>query len=1255
MQFALEKLDISDPANVESWHERFEFYVATNVAIDDSNKVAWYLAYVGKDAYNLLKDLAYPQQLGTKTVADFKELLLGHLRPASFETTERAKFHTLTRRTGESFRSFLLQLRKQAANCNFGGDLLTQMRDRIVAGVNDMDVQKRLLREPALTYEKAKLILESADDVHHATMQKADVLATGTTRRDANRKPRRESRAPRTKDRSSGRPTGPCFSCGGKHERKSCKFRDAECHQCHKSGHIKKVCRARQADKFAAAVAIKPLDETDEDEDYTTLAVGRRDHLYHTISVGDRSKAFIVDTGSPVSFLARSELSEWLPDRRVLKPTKATIAGVTGHNLQVLGEVRVEARDVGQQNSVPVNFLVTDRGPPVLGLDGLRALRVDIVLQTNVTSTPPGEVGRLLKACGSNSGGMDVPPVQLVVDESAEPRFCKARPMPFGLRPAVENNIKELVSNGVLSPVKSSSWATPIVTPLKSNGLPRICGDYRITVNPILKQTASTTKEVEEMFAGLKGQAFFSKIDLQNAFLQIPLDESSKELTTIHTSWGLFQYNYLPFGLTVAPGLFQQTMDSCIRGLPGTRSYQDDLLVFGETKEQHDDRLLKLLRVLHKCNVRINPEKSLIGVQQLSYLGYVIDGRGIHADKRRIRALSKAPRPTSAKELQSLLGFAQYYSKFVPGFARIARPLFQMVAEKEFRWTNSTRTALDQLFKALLDGEVLQSFQLGLESEVVVDASEDAIGGVLEQQGHPVICISRRLSAAERNYSQTQREALAVIWAVKRLHKYLFGVRFRLITDHKALEYIMKPDSSLAKSTSAMLQRWAVSLAAYDYTIQYRPGKQIPHADFLSRHAHLEPPETDEALSLVTNPLPIGRTRLIEETRLVYGPVLAGLRNGWSNSARRKFPVLHAKRADMALLPDGVITVHDRPLIPPACRNDVLHHLHMGHLGRDKMKSLARLLCWWPSIDGDIGSYLRDCRACLRSKPRRQSHPDWKPWPIPFNPMQRVHADYCGPFLGKYYALVVEDAYSKFPEVFLTPKADTEFTKRALRKFFAREGIPQALVTDNGTHFTGDVLQSWLLSVGCRAVFTAPRHPSSNGLAERFVRTLKTSIAASDPSTIDELEQVIETFLLQYRNAVHPTTGKSPAMLFKGRSLRTSLDVDTTDVLFYRGNNSRPCRGLLLGKIGNRMFHVLDRDDGSVHRRHMEQMEVTAQPKEGRILDDPVEAAPSPPDPPADPTDPEEVESVSTEPMVASPPRRSSRIRKPPSRYRDFD
>ena len=394
---------------------------------------------------------------------------------------------------------------------------------------------------------------------------------------------------------------------------------------------------------------------------------------------------------------------------------------------------------------------------------------------------------------------------------------------------------------------------------------------------------------------------------------------------------------------------------------------------------------------------------------------------------------------------------------------------------------------------------------------------------------------------------------------------------------------------------------------------------------------------------------------------------MASLRNGWSLSARKRFPDLYAKRSDMTLQADGVILVHDRPLLPPSCRNSMLCHLHVGHLGRDKMKSLARLLCWWPSMDADISTYLRDCRSCQIHKPTRTHHPQWKPWPIPFSAMQRLHADYCGPFMDRFYALVIEDAYSKYPEVFFTTAATADFSKRALRRFFSREGIPQALVTDNGTHFTGEELQSWLRTIGCRSVFTAPRHPASNGLAERFVRTLKTAISTTAPRTRDELEQAVDSFLLQYRNAVHPSTGKAPAMLFKGRTLRTTVDIDSTDVMFFRGNNSRPCRGLLLGNLGNRMYNILDCDDGSVHRRHIDQVEISTHnhsPTKHLNSTEPLQPLSTPvPVSPPEPTLqlPDQTSSVedSTQPSPtpgSSGPspvnlRRSSRIRKSPSRY----
>ncbi|KER29820.1 hypothetical protein T265_03616 [Opisthorchis viverrini] len=251
--------------------------------------------------------------------------------------------------------------------------------------------------------------------------------------------------------------------------------------------------------------------------------------------------------------------------------------------------------------------------------------------------------------------------------------------------------------------------------------------------------------------------------------------------------------------------------------------------------------------------------------------------------------------------------------------------------------------------------------------------------------------------------------------------------------------------------------------------------------------------------------------------------------------------------------------------------------------------------------------------------PRRQIVPFALHEPVR-QAFKRVHADYCGPFLGKYYALIIIDAYSRWPEVFLTTSPSAEFTQQALREVFNHEGVPTVLVTDNGTHFTAKFLEEWLKGLGCRHLFIAPRHPqlslhsgirgqllvkhfnefmpttvvlfSLNGLAENFVRTLKSAIISLSPTSFVELDRGIDNFLTQYRNAVHSVTGKSPALLFKSRSLRTNLDcAKTADVTFFKGNDLRPATGIVLSSNGKRMVTILDLDDLSCHRRHIDQIE----------------------------------------------------------------
>ena len=387
-----------------------------------------------------------------------------------------------------------------------------------------------------------------------------------------------------------------------------------------------------------------------------------------------------------------------------------------------------------------------------------------------------------------------------------------------------------------------------------------------------------------------------------------------------------------------------------------------------------------------------------------------------------------------------------------------------------------------------------------------------------------------------------------------------------------------------------MVQRWNIALSAYDYSVQHRPGKQIPHADYLSRYAKAtDEPIPDDSTCLLIQPLPVSRFELVRDTKRYFVSVISSLKKGWNSNIKRQYPQFYVKRDELAVTPDGLLCLNDRIVIPPTLRNAILQDLHSGHLGVDKMKSLARLTCWWPSIDADISRYAKSCVRCQHKIKHQPSQ--WIPWPVSTESWQRVHADYCGPFLNGIYALVVIDSYSKWPEVFFTKTPTAEFTMHALRKVFSREGVPLVLVTDNGSHFSATAVTQWLHSIGCKHLFTAPRHPCSNGQAENFIRTLKSAVTSFGVTTFQDLEKCIDNFLLQYRNCKHSTTKETPSKLFKGRSLRSNLlCLDSSEVTYFRGNYLRPSCGIVLKNLGNRMLQLMDVEDLSIHRRHLDQI-----------------------------------------------------------------
>ncbi|VDP90250.1 unnamed protein product [Echinostoma caproni] len=337
-----------------------------------------------------------------------------------------------------------------------------------------------------------------------------------------------------------------------------------------------------------------------------------------------------------------------------IHPTSVRILGVTANKLPLIGEVSLMVHSK-EHRLVPIHFLIAKSSPCKLGLTAIRELNHRVSLHTNFMSNMHTHLQHMVVKCSNNTGGMNVQPVKLEVD--GEPIFLKQRVIPYGQRDGVLQALEKMEREGTITLVTSSTWAKPIVIAIQSDGkILRICGDYRLTLNPRLRKCAATTMEPEDFMKALHGSTCFSKIDLADAYLQISLAPTCRQFTTINTSWGLYQYNFLPFGLHTSSGIFQAAIDEVIRGLDGVLPYQDYVIVFGTTKAEHDDRLLKLLEWFAIKNVSIRASKCMFSSPELEFLGFTVDTQRCRPDPSRFRPLTELESPRDQNQLTSIMG-----------------------------------------------------------------------------------------------------------------------------------------------------------------------------------------------------------------------------------------------------------------------------------------------------------------------------------------------------------------------------------------------------------------------------------------------------------------------------------------------------------------------------------------------------------------------------------------------------------------------
>ena len=650
-----------------------------------------------------------------------------------------------------------------------------------------------------------------------------------------------------------------------------------------------------------------------------------------------------------------------------------------------------------------------------------------------------------------------------------------------------------------------ADWAAPIVPVVKTDGSVRLCGDYKVTVNQVAKLDKYPIPRIDDLFSSLEGGKTFSKLDLAHAYQQIPLDNDSNKFTTINTAKGLYQYNRLPFGISSAPSIFQRVMERILQGISGVSVYIDDILVTGKTEQDHLRNLEKVLRCLNQAGLRLKRAKCAFMLSSVEYLGHRISAEGIQPTQEKVRAIAEAPAPNNVSQLRSFLGVVNYYAKFLPNLSTALAALYRLLQKKaKWTWDADQKEAFSEAKTRLTSSCVLVHYDAEKELVLSCDASPYGLGAVLSHRledgtEKPVAFASRSLAPAEKNYAQLDKEALAIIFGVKKFNHYLLGRPFTILSDHKPLQHLFSEKKAIPVLASARIKRWALILSAYDYRVQYKPGVQHGNADGLSRlplpESVNEIPTPGETILMLENlqtpPVNIKHVRQWTDRNPILSKVRRLVQQGWETTDDQQLQPFQVRKEELSVQ-DFCVLWGSRVIIPDADQEKVLNILHDGHPGITKMKQLARSIVWWPRIDAHIETKVKHCEPCAMLQ-KSPSPVPLHPWEWPNRPWTRIHVDHAGPFMGKMF-LVLIDAHSKWMEVQPVCSATSSNTISALRTIFATFGLPEILVSDNGSVFTSEEFRVFIKRNGIRHLTSAPYHPATNGLAERAVQIFKRAL-----------------------------------------------------------------------------------------------------------------------------------------------------------------
>lgn len=863
---------------------------------------------------------------------------------------------------------------------------------------------------------------------------------------------------------------------------------------------------------------------------------------------------FLVDTGAEVSVIPPTAV-----DKRKKHDQSIHLYAANGSRISTFGERKL-ALNLGLRRPFQWTFIIADVLQPILGADFLKHynLLVDmkhnrlIDQQTNLGSSCSisqvsatqvksyNSVDQFQKILAefiditnpNNQLGSAKTDVHHYICTKGPPVFAKPRRLPPDRLALAQKEFSDMCKQGLCRP-SSSNWCSPLHIVTKANGELRYCGDYR-ALNAVSIPDRYPIPYIQDLSYNLSGAKIFSVVDLRKAYYQIPVNLEDIPKTAITTPFGMFEFMFMTFGLRNAAQTFQRFMRNVLADLDFTFVYIDDICIASTNVDEHKKHLRIVFERLRQFGLSINVSKCQFGQSKIHFLGHIVDATGIHPTPEKVSAIENFVEPTTAKQLKRFIAMINYYRRFIPHAVNSQMILQSLIIgnkkndNTKIVWTEEARAAFVACKKHLTLKTTLVHPNPTAPLSLSVDASDTAVGAVLHQlvnqHFQPLAFYSKKLLPAECRYSTYDRELLAIFKGIKHFRHQLEGREFYINTDHKPLIFAFNQNS---ENASPRQLRHLNFIGQFSTDIRHIAGVENYTADFLSRINSIN------SINISTE-LNYNAFAAEQETDI---EILNMLQAGSKHSLSIKLLTMPNSTAQVYC-----DVAHDlvRPLVPSSFREQIMHQLHgIAHPGARATAKLIAKRFVWPSMHKDCVQFARKCIKCQRSKVHRHIKSPHAPFNVPSNRFSHVNIDIVGPLPpsnGMRYLLTCIDRFTRWPEAIPIPDISANtVASHFVSGWVARFGVPENVTTDQGRQFESTLFKQLNKLLGINHLKTTSYHPQSNGLIERWHRTLKAAIMCYDSTNWCT---ALPTILLGLRSTFKEDLQATPAEMVYGTTLR---------------------------------------------------------------------------------------------------------------------